>query len=84
MAVLSVTMSKHTYKQAGVDIHEAASFVDDIGALVKATQKKRKLANPLVNTNSLSFLLAVMVLEQSLNFYLSMTCSKMQGKTSLR
>ncbi len=38
-------MSKHTYKQAGVDIHEAASFVDDIGALVKATQKKRKLAN---------------------------------------
>ncbi len=37
--------SKHTYKQAGVDIHEAASFVDDIGALVKATQQKRKLAN---------------------------------------
>jgi len=38
-------MSKHTYKQAGVDIHEAASFVDDIGALVKRTQQKRKLAN---------------------------------------
>ncbi|HCN76771.1 MAG TPA: phosphoribosylformylglycinamidine cyclo-ligase [Verrucomicrobiales bacterium] len=38
-------MSKHTYKQAGVDIHEAAGFVDDIGPLVKATQKKRKLAN---------------------------------------
>lgn len=38
-------MSKHTYKQAGVDIHEAASFVDDIGALVKATQTKRQLAN---------------------------------------
>jgi phosphoribosylformylglycinamidine cyclo-ligase len=36
---------KHTYKQAGVDIHEAASFVDDISSLVKATQKKRKLAN---------------------------------------
>lgn len=38
-------MPKHTYKQAGVDIHEAASFVDDIGALVKRTQQKRKLAN---------------------------------------
>lgn len=38
-------MPKHTYKQAGVDIHEAASFVDDIGALVKSTQQKRKLAN---------------------------------------
>lgn len=38
-------MSKHTYKQAGVDIHEAASFVDTISPLVKATQKKRKLAN---------------------------------------
>lgn len=38
-------MSKHTYKQSGVDIHEAAAFVDDIGALVKRTQKKRKLAN---------------------------------------
>lgn len=36
---------KHTYKQAGVDIHEAAAFVDDIGSLVKSTQKKRKLAN---------------------------------------
>ena len=38
-------MAKHTYKQSGVDIHEAAAFVDDIGALVKRTQKKRKLAN---------------------------------------
>ncbi len=38
-------MPKHTYKQSGVDIHEAAAFVDDIGALVKRTQKKRKLAN---------------------------------------
>lgn len=38
-------MSKHTYKQSGVDIHEAAAFVDDISALVKRTQKKRKLAN---------------------------------------
>jgi phosphoribosylformylglycinamidine cyclo-ligase len=38
-------MSKHTYKQSGVDIHEAAAFVDDIGALVKRTQRKRKLAN---------------------------------------
>jgi phosphoribosylformylglycinamidine cyclo-ligase len=37
---------KHTYKQAGVDIHEAANFVDNIGALVKSTQQKRKLANP--------------------------------------
>lgn len=36
---------KHTYKQSGVDIHEAAAFVDDIGTLVKNTQKKRKLAN---------------------------------------
>jgi phosphoribosylformylglycinamidine cyclo-ligase len=38
--------SGHTYKQAGVDIHEAASLVDDIGVLVKRTQQKRKLANP--------------------------------------
>lgn len=38
--------SAHTYKQAGVDIHEAASLVDDIGVLVKRTQQKRKLANP--------------------------------------
>jgi phosphoribosylformylglycinamidine cyclo-ligase len=38
-------MAKHTYQQAGVDIHEAAAFVDDIGALVKRTQRKRKLAN---------------------------------------
>jgi phosphoribosylformylglycinamidine cyclo-ligase len=38
-------MAKHTYKQSGVDIHEAAAFVDDIGAMVKRTQKKRKLAN---------------------------------------
>ena len=36
----------HTYKQAGVDIHEAASLVDDIGVMVKRTQKNRKLANP--------------------------------------
>ncbi len=38
--------SAHTYKQAGVDIHEAASLVDDIGVLVKRTQRNRKLANP--------------------------------------
>ena len=38
--------SAHTYKQAGVDIHEAASLVDDIGVLVRRTQQKRKLANP--------------------------------------
>jgi len=38
-------MAKHTYKESGVDIHKAAAFVDDIGALVKRTQKKRKLAN---------------------------------------
>ncbi|MCB1226767.1 MAG: phosphoribosylformylglycinamidine cyclo-ligase [Verrucomicrobiales bacterium] len=37
-------MAKHTYKQAGVDIHEAASFVDDIRTLVQRTQRKRKLA----------------------------------------
>lgn len=37
--------SAHTYKQAGVDIHEAASLVDDIGVLVKRTQQNRKLAN---------------------------------------
>lgn len=37
--------SAHTYKQAGVDIHEAASLVDDIGVLVKRTQQSRKLAN---------------------------------------
>ncbi len=39
-------MAAHTYKQAGVDIHEAASLVDDIGVLVKRTQHTRKLANP--------------------------------------
>ncbi|MBL9116045.1 MAG: phosphoribosylformylglycinamidine cyclo-ligase [Verrucomicrobiaceae bacterium] len=38
--------SGHTYKQSGVDIHEAASLVDDIGVLVKRTQRNRKLANP--------------------------------------
>jgi len=38
--------SAHTYKEAGVDIHEAASLVDDIGVLVRRTQQKRKLANP--------------------------------------
>lgn len=38
-------MPKHTYKQSGVDIHEAAAFVDDISSLVKRTQRKRKLAN---------------------------------------
>ena len=27
--------SAHTYKEAGVDIHEAASLVDDIGVLVR-------------------------------------------------
>ncbi|MCE9518092.1 MAG: phosphoribosylformylglycinamidine cyclo-ligase [Verrucomicrobia bacterium] len=34
----------HTYKQAGVDIREAASLVGDIGQLVKRTQKQRQLA----------------------------------------
>lgn len=34
----------HTYKQAGVDIREAAGFVGDIGPLVKRTQQQRKLA----------------------------------------
>jgi phosphoribosylformylglycinamidine cyclo-ligase len=34
----------HTYKQAGVDIREAASLVGDIGQLVKRTQQKRQLA----------------------------------------
>ncbi|MFM7604416.1 MAG: phosphoribosylformylglycinamidine cyclo-ligase [Prosthecobacter sp.] len=43
---MSSTAAAHTYKQAGVDIHEAASLVDDIGALVKRTQRNRKLANP--------------------------------------
>lgn len=43
---MSSPNAAHTYKQAGVDIHEAASLVDDIGVLVKRTQKNRKLANP--------------------------------------
>jgi phosphoribosylformylglycinamidine cyclo-ligase len=34
----------HTYKQAGVDIREAAALVGDIGQLVKRTQKRRQLA----------------------------------------
>lgn len=34
----------HTYKQAGVDIREAASLVGDIGKLVKRTQQRRQLA----------------------------------------
>lgn len=34
----------HTYKQAGVDIREAAALVGDIGQLVKRTQKQRQLA----------------------------------------
>jgi phosphoribosylformylglycinamidine cyclo-ligase len=42
----SQSSTGHTYKQAGVDIHEAASLVDEIGVLVKRTQQKRKLANP--------------------------------------
>jgi phosphoribosylformylglycinamidine cyclo-ligase len=42
----STAHAGHTYKQSGVDIHEAASLVDDIGVLVKRTQQKRKLANP--------------------------------------
>jgi phosphoribosylformylglycinamidine cyclo-ligase len=46
LANLPAPMSAHTYKQAGVDIHEAASLVDDIGTLVKSTQRNRKLANP--------------------------------------
>jgi phosphoribosylformylglycinamidine cyclo-ligase len=41
-----MSSSGHTYKQSGVDIHEAASLVDDIGSLVKRTQRNRKLANP--------------------------------------
>jgi hypothetical protein len=41
-----MSAAAHTYKQAGVDIHNAASLVDDIGVLVKRTQKNRKLANP--------------------------------------
>jgi len=37
-------MSKRlTYKQAGVDIHEAAALVGDIGELCKRTQHKRQL-----------------------------------------
>jgi phosphoribosylformylglycinamidine cyclo-ligase len=40
----STPTTGHTYKEAGVDIHEAASLVDDIGVLVKRTQQKRKLA----------------------------------------
>ncbi|MBK8090649.1 MAG: phosphoribosylformylglycinamidine cyclo-ligase [Verrucomicrobiaceae bacterium] len=43
---MSTQAAAHTYKQAGVDIHEAASLVDDIGVLVKRTQRNRKLANP--------------------------------------
>jgi phosphoribosylformylglycinamidine cyclo-ligase len=43
---MSSSQTGHTYKQAGVDIHEAASLVDDIGVLVKRTQQRRKLANP--------------------------------------
>jgi phosphoribosylformylglycinamidine cyclo-ligase len=42
----SAASAGHTYKQSGVDIHEAASLVDDIGVLVKRTQQRRKLANP--------------------------------------
>lgn len=34
----------HTYKQAGVDIREAAALVGDIGKLVKRTQQRRQLA----------------------------------------
>lgn len=34
----------HTYKQAGVDIREAAAMIGDIGQLVKRTQKQRQLA----------------------------------------
>jgi phosphoribosylformylglycinamidine cyclo-ligase len=34
---------KLTYKEAGVDIHAAAEFVGDIGALCKRTQKNRQL-----------------------------------------
>ena len=34
---------KLTYKEAGVDIKEAAAIVGDIGSLVKRTQKKRQL-----------------------------------------
>lgn len=35
--------NKMTYKEAGVDIHEAASFVGDIDALRQSTENKRKL-----------------------------------------
>ena len=34
-----------TYKQSGVDTIEAQSFVNDISAHVKRTQKNRKLCN---------------------------------------
>ena len=34
---------KLTYKEAGVDIKEAAAIVGDIGSLVKRTEKKRQL-----------------------------------------
>lgn len=36
-------MSKLTYKEAGVDIQEAASLVKDIGVLRARTEKRRKL-----------------------------------------
>ncbi|MCB1244018.1 MAG: phosphoribosylformylglycinamidine cyclo-ligase, partial [Verrucomicrobiae bacterium] len=36
-------MSEFTYKNAGVDIHEAATFVHDIGALRARTEAKRQL-----------------------------------------
>ena len=36
---------KLTYKAAGVDTHEASALVGDIAALVRSTQKHRKLAN---------------------------------------
>lgn len=41
----SPSSSGHTYKQAGVDIHEAAAFVDDISGMRARTEKNRKLAN---------------------------------------
>jgi phosphoribosylformylglycinamidine cyclo-ligase len=42
---MGATKQKLTYKGAGVDTHAAAALVGEIGALVKSTQKRRRLAN---------------------------------------
>ena len=39
----SVRLMSLTYKDAGVDIHEAAEIVGDIGELCQRTQKNRQL-----------------------------------------